>query len=292
MNVTEAKKIAQDLMTEHGLTDPWRLEFNAETGRRVGWCNSLMQVISLSLAYVEMAPDAEVLDTILHEIAHGLTAHGLNDDDGERTHHGPKWRAKFIELGGTGNEKAPDQCTYSELAKAGLTEAEARRLIKVVKTNGAKFVAAVRELFERRAHLFYGFKTFAEFVKSEFPDMPRVAMEQRDEYITELDDAGMTVRDIGVVVGLGKSRVAEVLKGLKGVDDAPESDDGAEPIKRAHVPVKARKTAAALLVQLEDLMSADILVPEELDALKVQLVEIVKAYDKLTAKWATLKAAT
>jgi hypothetical protein len=250
-----------------------------------------MQVISLSLAYVEMAPDAEVLDTILHEIAHGLTAHGLNDDDGERTHHGPKWRAKFIELGGTGNEKAPDQCTYSELAKAGLTEAEARRLIKVVKTNGAKFVAAVRELFERRAHLFYGFKTFAEFVKSEFPDMPRVAMEQRDEYITELDDAGMTVRDIGVVAGLGKSRVAEVLKGLKGVDAVPIDDGAPRPLPKGPTHM-ALRAATRLGDQLAWFMRSGIgLDLDEADEVLAELLRIAKLRKQLAEQVAALRKA-
>lgn len=58
--------------------------------RRFGVCNYTYKFIGLSSVLIELNTEAEVLDTILHEIAHALTR-----GDG----HGRRWKAKCVELG-------------------------------------------------------------------------------------------------------------------------------------------------------------------------------------------------
>jgi predicted SprT family Zn-dependent metalloprotease len=72
----------------------WSFQFDHAT-RRAGCCNYQTQVISLAHAYARAASDAEIDDTLLHEIAHALVgkAHG----------HDQLWRAKAVALGCSGH---------------------------------------------------------------------------------------------------------------------------------------------------------------------------------------------
>jgi predicted SprT family Zn-dependent metalloprotease len=71
----------------------WSFQFDHAT-RRAGCCNYQTQVISLAHTYARAAPDAEIDDTLLHEIAHALVgkAHG----------HDQVWQAKAVALGCSG----------------------------------------------------------------------------------------------------------------------------------------------------------------------------------------------
>jgi predicted SprT family Zn-dependent metalloprotease len=62
--------------------------------RRAGLCSYRRKVISLSRHYVALNIDnnfSDVIDTILHEIAHAITGPGV--------HHGPKWKEVCCQIG-------------------------------------------------------------------------------------------------------------------------------------------------------------------------------------------------
>lgn len=92
MELTQAKTLALDLMSEHNLTD-WRFEFD-NAKRRFGVCRHRLKVIGLSKELVSLNDVKRVENTILHEIAHALTP---------RQGHNYVWRAKAIEIGCDGN---------------------------------------------------------------------------------------------------------------------------------------------------------------------------------------------
>jgi predicted SprT family Zn-dependent metalloprotease len=71
----------------------WSFQFDHAT-RRAGCCNSQTQVISLAHTYARTVPDADIDDTLLHEIAHALVgkAHG----------HDQVWQATAVALGCSG----------------------------------------------------------------------------------------------------------------------------------------------------------------------------------------------
>lgn len=87
------KQLADSLLTEHGLYQQgWR--FRWDNGkRRAGACHYADLHITGSRYLLPTAPDAQIRETLLHEIAHALTP-GRG--------HGPVWRAKLIEIGGSG----------------------------------------------------------------------------------------------------------------------------------------------------------------------------------------------
>jgi predicted SprT family Zn-dependent metalloprotease len=89
VEILEARRLAVALMRQHGLIG-WRLVFdNAKT--RAGICRSGPKEIGLSRVLTALHSQAEVTDTILHEIAHALVgpAHGHND----------VWRARALAIG-------------------------------------------------------------------------------------------------------------------------------------------------------------------------------------------------
>jgi len=92
---------AFDLMEMHGLMG-WRFRFD-NSYRRAGLCRYEGQIITLSRYLVLLNPWTEVIDTILHEIAHALTP-----GDG----HGELWKAKCREIGAR-----PDQYYRPDLVK-------------------------------------------------------------------------------------------------------------------------------------------------------------------------------
>lgn len=91
MELHIAKDIAEDLLAEHGLYN-WAVRFD-NAKRRAGMCSYGDKVISLSRLLTKERTDAEVMNTITHEVAHALTqGHG----------HGRVWQRKHRELGGDG----------------------------------------------------------------------------------------------------------------------------------------------------------------------------------------------
>lgn len=91
MDLNDAEDLATDLMDEHGLIEQgWRFEWSNRKAA-LGDCNYVDQVIRLSKPLTLVNDEAQMLDTILHEIAHVLA--------GRAAGHGPKWRAAARKLG-------------------------------------------------------------------------------------------------------------------------------------------------------------------------------------------------
>lgn len=83
MELRDAYDLAVGLVAGHGL-DGWRVEFDSAK-RRAGICRYTQRVIGLSAPLTRLHAEAEVRDTILHEIAHALA--------GQAAGHGPAWRS-------------------------------------------------------------------------------------------------------------------------------------------------------------------------------------------------------
>jgi predicted SprT family Zn-dependent metalloprotease len=85
-------RLAEGLLTHHRL-DNWRFEFD-HAARRAGSCQYRRRRITLSLQFTRHAPEEEIRDTLLHEIAHALV--------GNRHNHDAVWQAKAREIGASG----------------------------------------------------------------------------------------------------------------------------------------------------------------------------------------------
>lgn len=88
MRLLEAEKKAIELMSQHGLTD-WSFGW-LHSKRIAGQCHYGKKKISLGFEITKLNIESEVINTILHEIAHALTP---------GSGHGAKWKAKCIEIG-------------------------------------------------------------------------------------------------------------------------------------------------------------------------------------------------
>jgi len=95
MELHRAKELALELMNLHGLLDgksPWAFKWR-KSRNAAGTCRFRTKEIMLSLYLTPFCDDADVKDTILHEIAHALTP-----GDG----HGYAWQRKAREIGSIG----------------------------------------------------------------------------------------------------------------------------------------------------------------------------------------------
>lgn len=105
MNLQKAQDLCLQMMEKHGLTKDkgWSFEW-IRSKRTAGRCRYFSKTINYSKVYTggiislsnfvtEHHSEAEVLDTILHEIAHGLTP---------GHHHDWVWQRKAIEIGSNG----------------------------------------------------------------------------------------------------------------------------------------------------------------------------------------------
>lgn len=94
--IKEYEAVAKDLMYAHGLSN-WRFGWN-DRKASFGRCIYNVRTIELSNALTPLRPFKEVVNTILHEIAHALAGAGH--------HHDYVWRSKFIEIGGDGRTRS------------------------------------------------------------------------------------------------------------------------------------------------------------------------------------------
>lgn len=98
MTLSKAETITNDLMKHHGLVN-WAVEFR-EDKSYLGACYLYEKTIVLNKAYI-LKEDSEenVLDTILHEIAHALVGNNFVYENGNRIDHGMAWRFKAASIG-------------------------------------------------------------------------------------------------------------------------------------------------------------------------------------------------
>jgi predicted SprT family Zn-dependent metalloprotease len=98
--VQNVRKLALALLVAHGLHD-WAFGFNHRK-RCLGLCVYHRHTIELSVFFVLQNPPEEIVDTILHEIAHALVGHGHG--------HDRVWKQKCLEIGAK-----PLRCGQAEM---------------------------------------------------------------------------------------------------------------------------------------------------------------------------------
>ncbi len=105
MNTDEALRLLENKLTEHGLTaQGWTGSLdNAE--RRFGVCRPASKEISISRTLSALNSEEEVLDTILHEIAHALATIEYRDNCG----HDERWKTICRRIGAR-----PERCYDGE----------------------------------------------------------------------------------------------------------------------------------------------------------------------------------
>ena len=92
----EVAGMSRRLMDAHGLTD-WTLAF-VEARRRLGDCCQRERTIRIGRAHALEGSEAQIRDTVLHEIAHAIA--------GPKAGHGPLWRATARRIGATPRARA------------------------------------------------------------------------------------------------------------------------------------------------------------------------------------------
>ena len=127
MDLRDAFALAEDLLEHHGLTS-WTVAYDGAK-RRAGICRFGPRVIGLSAPLTRLHPEAEVRDTILHEIAHALA--------GPRHGHDATWRTIARRIGCNAercvSEAAPQvETPWMGICSAGHTVGRHRRPERVL----------------------------------------------------------------------------------------------------------------------------------------------------------------
>jgi predicted SprT family Zn-dependent metalloprotease len=94
MNTYEARDMARNLLSTHGLSDQgWSFKFNTNA-TRVGVCRFRYKSIEVSSKFLAQMDEARLRNVLTHEIAHALVGPGRG--------HGPVWVRMHKSLGGDG----------------------------------------------------------------------------------------------------------------------------------------------------------------------------------------------
>jgi len=107
MELRRAEMMLNDLMKFHGLST-WHFEW-MRAKSTLGKCNHWRRTIYLSGPITAAHTEAQVLNTILHEIAHALVG-GIHG-------HDFVWKMKAIEIGCDGNRTSPVSNVVVQTAK-------------------------------------------------------------------------------------------------------------------------------------------------------------------------------
>lgn len=89
MNLQAAVNLANEKIRQHLPNMGWTFQLDNSV-KRFGQCRYRTRVISMSKHLIELNSEEQVLDTILHEIAHALTP---------KAHHGYEWKMACIRIG-------------------------------------------------------------------------------------------------------------------------------------------------------------------------------------------------
>lgn len=121
MNENEIASLADDMLWEHGLSD-WTFEFD-RAKVRLGCCHYDEKRITLSRPLAEIATHAEIVDCLLHEIAHALAPRASG--------HDKVWREIAISIGcdGTRCHSLPvyDEAKYNYTCECGIVHSWHRK---------------------------------------------------------------------------------------------------------------------------------------------------------------------
>jgi len=89
MDLKKLFEAALEQLAKYGLTG-WTFALS-DSKRRLGVCKYREKRIEIAEYYATHNPDAVVLDTLLHEVAHALAGH--------KAGHGPAWQAVAVRVG-------------------------------------------------------------------------------------------------------------------------------------------------------------------------------------------------
>ena len=104
LTIDEIRTKAGRLLAYHGLAERgWIFQFD-RAKKRAGCCHFSKKRISLSQSFCKVAPEEEIVNTLLHEISHALVGPGHN--------HDYTWRKKAKEIGCDG--KVTHKIHFSE----------------------------------------------------------------------------------------------------------------------------------------------------------------------------------
>jgi predicted SprT family Zn-dependent metalloprotease len=110
MELQAAEQLAWRLMREFGLTVNGWMFYWSNSKRKFGTCSENKRRIRLSRPMTLLNPEADVDDTIRHEIAHALAGHDAG--------HGPTWK-HYCKITGA----RPERCCEDVIAPKGSWEA-------------------------------------------------------------------------------------------------------------------------------------------------------------------------
>jgi len=90
--ISQIEQLANRMLARHHLRS-WSFRFDHAT-RRAGCCNYRDKTITISFDLAQRGSDADIRDTILHEVAHAIV--------GKKHNHDAVWKAKAMEIGCSG----------------------------------------------------------------------------------------------------------------------------------------------------------------------------------------------
>lgn len=98
MELSQVCSETLNLLNEHGLLSKGWVFKLGRGKRRLGACNYKTKTVSVSRFHIMIHDDAEVRDTIRHEVAHALAGPGAG--------HGPIWKRYAVQLGAKPHSRA------------------------------------------------------------------------------------------------------------------------------------------------------------------------------------------